>query len=176
MKRIVNSHIVTTAIVVMLLSPAYSQDVARNTKTAETQTYSPPSENQSREIKHINDVNSKVLKSFYRSYGEVQNAKWFKTDNGFVVSFKNNELNTNVFYKNSGTVEYTIKYYFEEKLPAEVRHIVKSNFYDYSIILVSEVLMNNVTGYFVKIEDNSTIKTVRVIGEEWEVVEYMIKK
>jgi len=53
---------------------------------------------------------------------------------------------------------------------------VKTNFYDYSITQVSEVLKDEAIGYFVKIESKYTIKTVRVIGDEFEIVEDMIKK
>ena len=84
-------------------------------------------------------------------------------------------MSTNVYYKTNGVVDYQINYYFEEQLPADVRHLVKTNFYDYSITQVSEVHRNNSIGYFVKVEDKTAIKTIRVVGEEWEVVEDMIK-
>ena len=176
MKRIVNSYVATMIVAVMLLSPVYAQDVAMNNKSKENSIDLPAGKDQHNEINYVNQVNSKVVRSFHKTYGEVQDAKWSKTGNGYAVSFKNDGLVNNVFYKKSGTVEYKIKYYFEDKLPADVRHLVKSNFYDYSITLVSEVLKNNATGYFVKIESKNAIKTVRVIGEEFEVVEDLVKK
>jgi len=176
MKRIANNRVITVTIAIILLSPAYSQDVAMNNKTKENSINVPAPKVQPGEINYVNEVNSKVLRSFYKAYGEVQDAKWSKTDNGFAVNFKTEGLINNVFYKKSGAVEYKIKYYFEEQLPADVRHIVKANFYDYTIRQVSEVSKDNGTGYFVKIESKYTIKTVRVIGAEFEVVEDMIKK
>ena len=176
MKRIVNSRVATMIVAVMLLSPVYAQDIAMNSKIIGIPTFSPVTESQSRQIQQINDVNSKVLRSFYKSYGEVQDANWFKTDNGFAVSFNNKGMKTNVFYRNNGTEDYKIKYYFEEQLPTDVRHLVKTNFYDYSITQVSEVIKDNETGYFVKIESKYAIKSVRVIGDEFEIVEDMTKK
>ena len=176
MKRIANSRVATMIAAMMLLSPVYAQDIAMNNKTNDSSIDLPVTKDQTGDINYVSEVNSKVLRSFYKSYGEVKDAKWSKTDNGFAVSFKNDGLVNNVFYKKSGTVEYKIKYYFEDKLPADVRHLVKANFYDYSITQVSEVLKDNATGYFVKIESKYNIKTVRVIGDEYEVVEDMIKK
>lgn len=166
----------TAIIAVMLLSPAYSQDVAMNNKTKEKPINIPGNNDQPGGINYVKEVNSKVLRSFYKTYGEIPDAKWSKTEIGFAVTFKKDGLLNNVFYKTNGAVEYKIKYYFEGQLPAEVRHLVKSNFYDYSVTLVSEVTKDNATGYFVKIENKSAIKTIRVIGEEYEIVEDMIKK
>jgi len=163
-------------IALTLLSPAYSQGIAMNSKSNENSSYKAGDKENTNEINNNSEVNSKILKNFYRSYGEKPGAKWSKTDNGFAVSFKNNNMNTNVYYKNSGSVEYKINYYFEDQLPKDVRHIVKSNFYDYSITQVSEVHKNGSIGYFVKIEDKYFIKTVRVLNEEWEVVESLVKK
>ena len=61
-------------------------------------------------------------------------------------------------------------------MPKDVRQLIKSNFYDYSITQVSEVQKDGSTGYFVKIEEKNSIKTIRVINEEWEVVESLVKK
>ena len=56
------------------------------------------------------------------------------------------------------------------------RLTVKSNFYDYSIIQVTEVHKGDATCFFVKIEDKAFVKTIKVIGEEWSLVEEIIKQ
>jgi len=175
MKKVVNNRIITLFISVLLLSPAFSQEIAINTKTKENLPYVPTSSEQP-QVNYIKDVNSKVLRNFYKAYGEKPDAKWYKTDNGFAVCFKNDQMNTNVYYKSNGMVEYKINYYFEEQMPAHIRHLIKSNFYDYTIFQVSEVHKDNSIGYYIKIEDKFKIKTVRVIGEEWEVTDELVKK
>jgi hypothetical protein len=176
MKKTINHSIILTLISVVMLSPVYSQGIAMNNKINEKEIYTSATADANREIKHVNEVNSKVLRSFSKTFGEKPGAKWFRTDNGFAVSFKNEQINTNVYYKTSGSIEYQINYYFEGQMPADVRHLIKSNFYDYTIVQVSEVVKDNTTGYFVKVEDKSSIKTIRVIGEEYEVIETLIKK
>ncbi|MFT3681042.1 MAG: hypothetical protein QM791_12260 [Ferruginibacter sp.] len=117
------------------------------------------------------DVNAKVVKSFYRSYGEQTAANWTRTARGFNVTFKNDGVNTLVYYTPGGREESKLRFYFENKLPAEVRHIVKSNFYDYSILYVTEVQKNDATAFYIKMQDSSTLKTIRLVNEDWDVVE-----
>ena len=172
MKKIIKNCVATILVAVVLYSTAAAQGIAMNNKSNASELYA-AEENKTTDV---SEVNAKILKNFYRSYGEKPGAKWFRTENGFVVSFKSDNIKTNVYYKNTGSVDYKINYYFEEQLPKDVRQLIKSNFYDYSITQVSEVQKDGSTGYFVKIEDKNSIKTIRVINEEWEVVESLVKK
>ncbi|HEX7844830.1 MAG TPA: hypothetical protein VF476_03455 [Chitinophagaceae bacterium] len=171
MKKIVTSGIVTGLLFLMLFSSACSQEIAMNGVQKNVSASSTE-----KDPVYANDINSKVLRSFYKTYGEVSAAKWFKVENGYAVSFKNNEISSTVFYRNNGTVEYKVSRYGEDRMPPATRHLVKSNFYDYSILQVSEVHKDGSVGFFVKIEDSKSIKTVRVMGEEWQVVEDLVKK
>jgi hypothetical protein len=60
-------------------------------------------------------------------------------------------------------------------LPEDVRELVKTNFFDYSIVTVSELKLNKVLSYFVKLEDPKSLKTVRVINGQLEIVEDYVK-
>lgn len=114
----------------------------------------------------------KAVKSFSRDYGYVANAKWLTLDHGFsVVYFTVDGVKTRLLYDKKGRCESIIRYYFEDKLPASVRHIVKTMFYDFNIFHVIEPTINGVTSYLVKMEDKSSWKTVKVIDGEVEVVE-----
>ena len=60
----------------------------------------------------------------------------------------------------------------KKKLPADVRALVKSTYYDYTILHIDEV---NVPGqenpiYFLLLRDNKNFKTARVCGGEMEVI------
>jgi len=46
--------------------------------------------------------------------------------------------------------------------------MVKSNYYDYSIFLVQEVKVGDKTAYLVKIEDEKSFKTIRVVDGEMD--------
>lgn len=175
MKKTIINCVATMLISGMLYSTANAQGIAMNNKEKQTEEYASGKE-QAGEAKKLGEVNSKILRSFYKSYGEQPDATWSKTDNGFAVSFKNDDVKTNVYYKNNGSEEYKINYYSEDQMPADIRHIIKSNFYDYAITQVSEVHKNNSLGYYVKVEDKYSIKTVRVMNEEWEVTETLVKR
>ena len=125
---------------------------------------------------YLNDINVDVLRSFYKTYGEIPGTKWFKSANGFGVTFKDNRMNKTIYYKLNGLVDTEILYYFEDQLPRQVRHLVKSHFYDYTITHVTEVHKNDATAFYVKVEDASTIKTLKIVEEEWEVTENLVKR
>jgi hypothetical protein len=116
-------------------------------------------------------VNMKALKDFNKTFKEVDDANWFKTKEGFIAQFKKDGISTRVDYNRKGRFLAMIRYYDENKLPKDVRHLVRSNYYDYKINLVIEVTYDNITAYLVKIEDEKTTKTIRVIDGEWEVYE-----
>ena len=74
------------------------------------------------------------------------------------------------FFDKKGRHLYTIAYYGEKGLPAEVRAIVKPVYYDYAILTVEEVKVSGRSIYFIDMEDSSTIKTVRIADGEMELV------
>ena len=124
----------------------------------------------------VNDVTTKILKSFHATYGEVPTVKWSRSENGFAASFKYNGMNNIIYYRLDGSVESEIHSYFEGQLPQAIRSSIKSRFYDFTISHVTEVKKNGMTAYFVKIEDATSIKTVKVMDEELEVVETLVKR
>ncbi|MGZ8541331.1 MAG: hypothetical protein ACXWV6_11820, partial [Chitinophagaceae bacterium] len=100
-----------------------------------------------------------------------------KSSNGlFVVYFTSEDIKSFVYYNNKGVFEFMIRYYNEEKLPADVRHLVKSNYYDFSIYHVTEVTRNNKIAYAVKMEDKTLWKTVKVVDGEMELMEEYSKR
>lgn len=123
-----------------------------------------------------NEVNSKVVKNFYKSYGEQPAANWGRSARGFNVTFKNEGVKTLIYYTPGGLEETKLRFYFEDKLPSEVRHIVKSHFYDYAILYVTEVQKNDAIAYYIKMQDSTTLKTIRMVNEEWEVVEDLARR
>jgi hypothetical protein len=120
-------------------------------------------------------VNSKALKDFTKNFKAANNASWYEIKDGFVAKFQENGVETNAYYDTKGRWASTIRNYGEDKLPKDIRHLVKSNYYDYSIFLVNEVTVGNKTAYLVRMEDKTTLKTIRVIDGEMDVYEDYIK-
>ena len=125
----------------------------------------------------LNEINIKAVRNFISRYKNVNDAKWFKSSNGlFAVYFTSEDIKSFLYYNNRGVFEYMIRYYNEEKLPADVRHLVKSKYYDFSIYQVTEVTRNNKIAYVVKMEDKTLWKTIKVVDGEMEVTEEYSKR
>lgn len=123
----------------------------------------------------INDfkgIRTKAEEKFAKTYKNATDITWYHfNDNRLMVRFFDNGVQTKIFYNKKGNQDAMVKYYTEDKLPNEVRHQVKSTYYDYSIFLVIEVTVGNKTAYLVKIEDKACTKTIRVMNGEMDVIE-----
>lgn len=111
-------------------------------------------------------INIKAVKSFTKTFKGQSNAAWFVINGGYLAQFKQDEIKTNVYYDTKGRLIGTILTYQEDKLPKEIRHQVKSTYYDYNIFLVNELTVDDTKVYLVKIEDKTSIKTIRVLDGE----------
>jgi len=169
-----------------IISITYSQSLASTTKlkvqpSLEKNISQSKSEmNQDSTILNelkLNEINSKAAWNFMNRYKNVPDAKWFKSSNGlFVAYFTSEEIQNFVYYNNRGSLEFVIRYYKEEKLPSDVRHLVKSNYYDFTIYNVTEVTRNDKIAYVVKMENKILWKTVKVVDGEMEVTEEYLKR
>lgn len=121
------------------------------------------------------EINAKAIKEFTKSYKNMPDAKWFKLKDGFVVYFTIDGIKNKVFYNKKGNYEGMVRGYFEDKLPREIRHLVKSTYYDFSIYHVCEVSVDGITAYLVKIGDNASWKTIKVVDDEMEVTEEFLR-
>jgi hypothetical protein len=116
--------------------------------------------------------NERALKDFQRTFGNVNNVTWLETKNGgYIAKFVNADVKTVVAYNPKGSWSYTINYYGEKKLPADIRKMVKSTYYDYSIFGIAEVHFDKETVYMLYIQDESHFKTIRVYNDEMQEVE-----
>jgi hypothetical protein len=121
-------------------------------------------------------ITERALKNFKKSFKESSLASWYQAkDGGYVAKFEKNQIQTRVNYDRKGNWTGTIRSYREKNLPKDVRHLVRSNYYDYTIFFVDEVTVGDKTAYLVKIEDAKTFMTIRVIDGEMDVYESYIK-
>lgn len=183
MKKIQINSVAAFLLASIVAGTAYSQDsigdLARNKEKTTINRNGQPAQNGAQEYEvpaSRNEISAKAQRNFLKNYKDATGAEWKKVSTGFVVTFKQQDTKTSVFYTRNGIVDCTINYYSADKLPENVRHLVKTNFYDYEIGFVTEVNKNGITSYLVKIEDSTSIKTVKVIGGEWEVVEELRKE
>jgi len=118
----------------------------------------------------LSDVNIKAVRNFTKQFKNVRNAEWYKVEDGFIARFTENEIETKAVYDLKGNWRCTLRTYSEDKLPFDVRNMVKTKYYDYSILVVYEITHNDNLTYILKIEDSKKIKTLRVTDGEMEVI------
>jgi len=123
-----------------------------------------------------NEVNLKAQRNFMREYKAVSDARWVISGNGLLAAyFTDAGIATRRYYNKKGVYEYMIRYYNEDKLHHNIRHLVKSKYYDFSIFQVTEVCRNGNTAFLVDIEDIDSWKTIKVLDNEIEVVDEFAK-
>ena len=87
----------------------------------------------------VGRVNPPVIRNFLKTYKDVSGEKWIEVKDGFVAMFNYNGMDYQVAYTKKGNLLRTIRSYSEEKMPTDLRHIVKSSYYDYEITRVHEI-------------------------------------
>ena len=120
---------------------------------------------------YLNHLSTKAARDFAEKFPEAD-GKWFAAKNGYVVRFVHDSISCRAAYDTRGNWVYTIKVYDEWKLPKNVRHLVKSTYYDYSITQVEEIdRPNDIKVYLVHMCDATSWKNVQVRDGEMIVVE-----
>jgi hypothetical protein len=110
-------------------------------------------------------IHEKALKDFKSRFSQAEDVKWFVTPSGFFSYFKTDGYDDRAFYSKKGNWKYTLKFYNEQKLPLEIRKIVRSSYFDYKIRIVEEVDRADKLVYIIQVEDEKTIKNLRVTEE-----------
>ena len=123
----------------------------------------------------LSSINEKAVKHFSKNYDKQSNASWYAVDDGFVAIFSQDGIKTKAYYDPKGRPVGEVRTYQEDKLPKEIRHMVKSTYYDFNIFLVNEVSLGNAKVYLVKIEDSTSFKTIRIQDGEMTETEAFIK-
>jgi hypothetical protein len=169
-------HIISflTAIAANIIGIAFGQDASQTLPGTETAYYKPVVKPASGALR-LNEVHSKAVRSFNCEYKDATDAKWYHTADGFVVYFKYKDVDTKVFYNKRGNHDCTVRYYNERVLPREVRHNVRSRYYDHNIYHVVEVSAAGTTGYLIKLEGKNSWMDIRVLDNEIDVLKEYTK-
>lgn len=107
-------------------------------------------------------INTKAMKDFQARFNEASNTMWYSDGNGLETTFSRDGFTDRVFYDKKGRWEYSLIFYSENKMPRDLRAVVKSAYYDLTITLIEEVQTPDGKAYFVHLEDDATIKIVKL--------------
>ena len=123
----------------------------------------------------LSSISEKAIKNFNKSFNKQSNASWYAINDGFVAMFSEDGIKTKAYYDTKGRPVGDVRTYQEDKLPKEIRHMIKSNYYDFDIILVNEVSVGSAKVHLVKLEDSKSYKTIRVQDGEMSETEVFTK-
>lgn len=127
----------------------------------------------------VNNLNMSAVRDFLKRFNEQPSARWYKMkDESLMVKFNTSGIAYRVAYTSKGSWLYTIQTYDEKRMPRDIRGIVKSTYYDYSITQVEAIDHIDAidTVYIVHLKDDNSWKTVRVCNGEMDVMETLYKK
>ena len=109
-------------------------------------------------------VNAKALKIFKKQYN-VNSEKWMKEGNCITATYKQDGISHCIYFDKKGHWVASLKTYNEDKMPKDIRKMVRQEYYDYKILAVQEVETyesHSVPTYIVTIEDDKNIKQIRI--------------
>jgi len=117
------------------------------------------------------EVNNKVQKSFAQYFKSATGQTWSIWGKNFHTNFYVNGVLTRALFSKSGQLIYTVTYGSEKDMPADIRKIVRSEYYDYSIILAAEVEQDKRDIWVITMENSNEQIIVRVEENDMEQVE-----
>jgi hypothetical protein len=108
--------------------------------------------------------NDKILKSFETTFFGTQDVKWYEHPDYCEVSFVQAGIRSNVRYDLQGRFLGSTRYYKEQQLPTNILFKLKNRYQNKNIIGVTEITNNDEIHYYVKMEDNKNLTTIKVNG------------
>jgi hypothetical protein len=112
-------------------------------------------------------VSLRATKDFKGRFTNAKGEQWFPIETGFTASFTVDGFRQRAFYDKKGRWQSSMKDLSEKQLPHDVRDVVKRTYYDFAITLVRIIEIPGHMVYLVYMEDENSIKIVRV-SEEYE--------
>ncbi len=117
-------------------------------------------------ILNRNEINIRAFRDFLDRFDKVGNVLWFSTANdGFEAYFVQDGYGNRIIYDKKGSWRFSLINYKEDKLPRDIRAVVKSIYFDFDITQVEEVQTIEGSEYIVCLEDKSKIIVVNVNRE-----------
>ncbi len=119
-----------------------------------------------------NLIASRAIRNFSKDFKNATDVRWILSDGGgYIAKFIYKGVNCRADYDYKGHCLTSYKYYNEDKLPREVRHLVKSNYFDFNIYRVAELFISNKIVYVVTLESNESWMKISVIDGEMAIME-----
>lgn len=123
----------------------------------------------------LNEINIRAFRHFRRRYAcGATGEYWFKSAEGYQVSFNLGGHHQLAFFDTHGIFLYSMKCYDGKEIPRETGELIKRKFPDYKIDVVTEITDGAKTFYRVQIINPSFVKTISMVDDRIEVTEDLI--
>ena len=115
------------------------------------------------------NVSKKVLDAFKTDFNTVKDAEWSTGDDFYKASFVYNDKHVFAYYNTDGDLLGLTRFISPVDLPLNLQIGVKKNGNGYWISDLFEVAKNEVTSYYITLENADTKKVLRSVGgSNWE--------
>ncbi len=114
------------------------------------------------------NVSIRLNKAFNQVFQNATHLRWYELENKFLVKFIMNNRENRALFTRKGDLVYHVAYGSEAFLPGEVRHLVKSKYYDQAITRVLKVDQDKRTIWVIRLEDARDHIMARVEDMELE--------
>ncbi|MGK2860897.1 MAG: hypothetical protein ACSLE0_03130 [Chitinophagaceae bacterium] len=121
------------------------------------------------------NVSAKVNKSFSQYFKEATHLRWYQLEKNFLVKFIMNDQENRALFTRGGQLVYHLSYGTEAYLPADLRKLIKSTYFDQSITKVLKVNQDKRNIWVVSMEDEKEYVMARVEDNELEETHRMLK-
>jgi len=102
-------------------------------------------------------VNAKVMRSFLDLFNDATDVKWSQNKGQYYASFMRDDKVCKALFSSDGALIHSLQYGSEKDLPQAMRRLVKSNYVDYKINVVSELTTNDLKAWIVNLADSNNI-------------------
>jgi hypothetical protein len=121
------------------------------------------------------NISEKVLKHFNKKYNNATQVKWYQFDDSFLATFSTGGTLTRSLFDKKGRMIYSINYFSEKQLPADVKKMITNRYESYKITGAAKVLQDNRKIWVIKLADEFNYVTARLEDGEIEETEIFRK-
>lgn len=103
-----------------------------------------------------------IQKSFHKEFPNIENPRFFKDGDTYMVYFKkSNNTSERLYYNSDAEIIQTMKYYGESELEPFICEKVNKKFEGMTIFMVTEVLTNTEHFYNIIVQGNKSWYDIR---------------
>jgi P pilus assembly chaperone PapD len=119
---------------------------------------------------HLNEINIKALRHVAKKFDDPENQFWVITKQGYRVKFEKDSVVYWIDYYKNGAWRNTLMSYKVDRAPQNVLWTLRGYLNDYNVTQISEIQYGNTTAYFVNLVGFKSLKTVRIMDGDLELM------